>query len=87
MSALGNILLALLTIGGVAYFVLAVLAYAEVKPEEKGKFFSPLLWMNPGWPYDHKEKYLPSADRYLLLGKIVFPLLVIGWIAWWRWWR
>jgi hypothetical protein len=35
---------------GVVYGALAFTAVAQAKPEEKAKFFNPLLWMDPWWP-------------------------------------
>ena len=67
---------------GVVYGVLAIAAYAQVKPEEKGKFFSPLLWMDPWWPY-YGNRYLPNAQKILFYGKLLFPTLVALWVLWW----
>jgi hypothetical protein len=66
---------------GVVYGVLAVTAYAQAKPEEKGKFFSPLLWMDPWWPY-YGNRYLPTAKKKLFYGKLLFPTLVALWVLW-----
>lgn len=64
------------------YTVLAIAAYAQAKPEEKGKFFSPVLWMDPWWPY-HSDLYLPAAEKKLFFGKLIFPVLVALWVLWW----
>lgn len=66
----------------VVYGVLAFAAYAQAKPEEKGKFFSSLLWMDPWWPY-YSDRYLPTAQKKLFYGKLLFPILVALWVLWW----
>lgn len=63
---------------GVVYWVLAVAAYAQTKPEEK----SPLLWMDPWWPY-HGNCYLPTADKKLFYGRLLFPAQIVLWMLWW----
>jgi len=67
---------------GVVYGILAIAAYSHAKPEEKGKFFSPLLLMDPWWPF-YDNRYLPTAKRKLLYGKLLFPTLIILWVIWW----
>ena len=67
---------------GIAYGALAIAAYAHAKPEEKGKFFSPLLWLDPWWPY-YGNRYLPTAKQKLFYGKLLFPTLVSLWVLWW----
>jgi hypothetical protein len=67
---------------GVVYVVLAIAAHSHAKPEEKAKFFSPLLWMDPWWPY-YRERYLPAARRELFYGKLLFPTLIVVWVLWW----
>lgn len=67
---------------GIVYGGLAIAASARVKPEEKGKFFRSLLWMDPWWPY-HSDRYLPTAEKQLFYGKMLFPVLVALWVLWW----
>lgn len=64
------------------YGFLAIAAYAQAKSEEKGKFFSPLMWMDPWWPY-YGDRYLPAAEKKLFYGKLLFPVLIALWGLWW----
>lgn len=67
----------------IVYSVLGYVAFLHAKPEEMNTFFSPLLWMEPWWPYQG-EKCLPSAKWLLLDGNILFPIIVVVWIIWWN---
>jgi len=74
-----TLVLVLACVLGVVYGVLALAASTHAKPKEKGKFFSPLLWMDPWWPY-YDDRYLPTAKNKLFYGKLLFPILIALWV-------
>lgn len=78
-----SVILVLATLLSLLYFGLCIAAMSYVKPEEKSKFWHPFIWFDPWWPY-YKVKYLPSAKNQLLLGKILFPIIILVWVIWWQ---
>ena len=67
---------------GVIYFALSLVAYTHATPEEKSKYFSLLLLLDPWWPF-YGKRYLPAAKQFLFYGKILLPVILFAWVAWW----
>jgi len=63
------------------YFILAIMALSHVSQTEKAERSYWLIILDPWWPF-HGKLFMESGKKVLLLGRILFPVVIVLYIAW-----